>query len=105
MTAIHLSIVGTESNFEITNPAFVTTQGIPYDCESIMHYSSTAFSRNGQATIVPVARSACTGTLGQREGLTSSDRLHVTTLYCDGGEWSSSQTLECCFSVNSRKNY
>ena len=81
-------IIGTEGNFEITNPAFVTTQGVPYDIRSIMHYSSTAFSRNGNPTILPIDSGISASTLGQRQSLTSLDLLHVRTLYC-GGECSS----------------
>ena len=73
-----------ESNFEITNPAFVTTQGVPYDSRSIMHYSSTAFSRNGNPTILPRDSGIRASQLGQREGLTNLDLLHVRTLYCGG---------------------
>ena len=83
---IFLFLLGTENNFEITNPSFVTTQGIPYDLRSIMHYSSRAFSINGQPTIVPVDPSVNERDLGQRNGLTDLDLQHVRTLYnCEGG--------------------
>jgi len=78
------TISGTESNFDITNPSFVTTQGVPYDIRSIMHYSSTAFSRNGQPTILPIDQNVPASNLGQRNGLTANDLQHVTTLYCGG---------------------
>ncbi len=44
-------IPGMEHNF---NKVFSdsTTLGTPYDYYSLMHYESTAFSKNGQATIV-----------------------------------------------------
>ena len=50
----NILVIGTEGNFEITNPAFVTTQGVPYDIRSIMHYFSTAFSPNGNPTILSI---------------------------------------------------
>lgn len=31
----------------------IDSQGVGYDYRSVMHYSSNAFSRNGQATIDP----------------------------------------------------
>jgi len=48
-----------------------------YDFGSIMHYPRTAFSRNGQATIVPVGGQA----IGQRAGLSAGDIAAVRTLY------------------------
>ena len=42
-----------------------------------MHYGRTAFSRNGQATIVPVGGQA----IGQRTGLSAGDIAAVRTLY------------------------
>lgn len=78
------SFIGTESNFDITNPSFVTTQSIPYDLGSIMHYSAFAFSNNRQATITPVDSNIPLSALGQRQGLSDMDLEHVTTLYCGG---------------------
>lgn len=43
---------GLESNFEKGSSGSTTTFGVPYDYGSVMHYSSNAFSRNGQPTIV-----------------------------------------------------
>ena len=77
--------IGLESNFEITSTAFVTTQGVPYDTGSIMHYGAFAFSRNRQPTIEPVNRNIPLNSLGQRNGFSPSDIQHVNTLYCGGG--------------------
>lgn len=79
------AVSGQENNFEITSSAFVTTQGIPYDLRSVMHYSAFAFSRNRQPTIVPVDSSIQLSSLGQRDGFSPSDIQHVNTLYCGGG--------------------
>uniref|UniRef100_A0A0M3JCS5 Metalloendopeptidase n=1 Tax=Anisakis simplex TaxID=6269 RepID=A0A0M3JCS5_ANISI len=56
--------------------------GTPYDYKSVMHYDSTAFSKNGQPTIEPKA----SGTkLGQREGFSQNDIKKINILYeCDG---------------------
>ena len=49
-----------------------------YDYGSIMHYPSTAFSINGQATIVPTQAGAV---IGQRSGLSLFDTAGVRSIY------------------------
>lgn len=49
-----------------------------YDYASIMHYPATAFSKNGQATIVPLQSGV---TIGQRDGLSYGDRQTIAKLY------------------------
>ena len=49
-----------------------------YDYGSIMHYSRTAFSRNGQDTITPTDPNA---QIGQRNGLSAGDLAAVRELY------------------------
>jgi hypothetical protein len=39
-------------NFEKARPGETNGYGVPYDLESVMHYSATAFTRNGEKTIV-----------------------------------------------------
>jgi hypothetical protein len=48
-----------------------------YDFGSIMHYSRTAFSRNGQPTIEPLGGQA----IGQRTGLSAGDIAAVRWMY------------------------
>ena len=93
---VYLLIAGTESNFEKVDVSFIVTlQGIPYDYRSIMHYSSYAFTRNGQRTITSKDPNVPSSQLGQRNGLTESDIRHINTQYkCSGaggtwGEWGS----------------
>ncbi len=74
---------GLESNFQSVSRAFVTTQGVPYDLSSIMHYGAYAFSRNGQPTIKPRNPSIPLSTLGQRGGLSRKDFMHINALYCE----------------------
>ena len=45
---------GREDNFARYSRAEVSTLSLPYDTQSVMHYSATAFSRNGQYTITPL---------------------------------------------------
>lgn len=65
-------------NFKKYNSSVVTDYGIGYDFDSIMHYSSKAFSKNGNATIV--AKRNVTR-LGQRDGFTEKDILKLNRLY------------------------
>jgi len=48
-----------------------------YDYGSIMHYSSTAFSKNGKATIIALGGQA----IGQRDGLSTGDIAAVEAMY------------------------
>ncbi len=60
-----------DGNFDISNGA--TTVG-PYDFESIMHYSSTAFGINGATTIqAKPAFASSQGLMGNRSHMTSGD--------------------------------
>ena len=96
------------NNFVIFSEELVTTQDIPYDYWSVMHYGQFAFSRNRRElrtieTIDPAQQEL----IGQRQGLSSSDVMHVNTLYnCQGansmgeiwsiwGQWSQTCTQNC----------
>jgi hypothetical protein len=52
-----------------------------YDYGSIMHYPGTAFSINGQPTIVPLQPLPAGVTMGQRTGLSAGDIAGVHMLY------------------------
>jgi hypothetical protein len=52
-----------------------------YDYCSIMHYPATAFSTNGQPTIVPLQPIPTGCTMGQRSGLSAGDIAGVSTMY------------------------
>jgi hypothetical protein len=53
----------------------------PYDYGSIMHYPPTAFSINGQATIVPLQPLPPGVVMGQRNGLSAGDIAAANQLY------------------------
>ncbi len=65
----------------------MTTQGVPYDIRSVMHYGAYAFSRNREPTIQPVDPSVSLRQLGQRSGFSALDLEHVNTLYCKDGKY------------------
>jgi len=52
-----------------------------YDFGSIMHYPPTAFSVNGQPTIVPLQQVPPGVTMGQRNGLSAGDIAGVLAMY------------------------
>lgn len=45
---------GREHNFNKYDSAVVSNFDVPYDYESVMHYSSKAFTKNGDITIEPI---------------------------------------------------
>ncbi len=53
----------------------------PYDYASIMHYPATAFSTNGQPTIVPLQPLPPGIVIGQRNGLSAGDIAGVHMMY------------------------
>ncbi|CAF1447452.1 unnamed protein product [Adineta ricciae] len=73
---------GTEHNFNKYTTS-VDTLGTPYDYNSLMHYGSTAFSSNGQATIVP--KNSAAQIRPVPAGLSPIDILEVQLYYqCTG---------------------
>ena len=53
-------------------------QRLPYDTESVMHYGSYAFSKNGKPTITVKDGSS----IGQRNGFSSLDLEGINQMYC-----------------------
>jgi Astacin (Peptidase family M12A) len=45
---------GTENNFNTYPDTRISNFGVPYDYESVMHYSAYAFSINGEKTIIAI---------------------------------------------------
>ncbi|XP_055711470.1 hatching enzyme 1.2-like [Phlebotomus papatasi] len=74
---------GFEADFQPAASGSTNDFGVAYDYSSVMHYSSTAFSKNGLPTIVPVL--PFTGEMGQREGFAESDVAKIRRMYsCPG---------------------
>uniref|UniRef100_A0A2H1WVD0 Metalloendopeptidase n=1 Tax=Spodoptera frugiperda TaxID=7108 RepID=A0A2H1WVD0_SPOFR len=71
---------GHEHNFAKYSNDTVTDFGVPYDYDSVMHYTEKAFSANGNNTIVPLKANV---TIGQRMGLSESDILKLNKMYCE----------------------
>ncbi|XP_034178612.1 seminal metalloprotease 1 [Osmia lignaria lignaria] len=69
---------GKEHNFNKYDNRTVTDYGIGYDYTSVMHYSSHAFSKNGEPTITPKKKEI---KLGQRKGLSGKDILKLQEMY------------------------
>lgn len=47
-------------NFKKYDESLVTNFDVPYDYQSVMHYSSKAFSKNGKITIEPLVSNVLT---------------------------------------------
>ncbi|KAL9973970.1 hypothetical protein ACROYT_G020497 [Oculina patagonica] len=79
ITVIYANIrPGAARNFHKYPRSTIDSLGTRYDYGSLMHYSSTAFSRNGRPTIF-VKRSGVS--IGQRRGLSTIDAQQANLLY------------------------
>ncbi|VDN30323.1 unnamed protein product [Cylicostephanus goldi] len=70
---------GMKSQFDKISAALQDTQGEKYDYRSIMHYDSTAFSRNGRNTIETVEE-GYTDVIGSATDLSQLDIVKVGSL-------------------------
>ena len=77
--ALRSGWAGKERNFDRLPVDLVDTLGLQYDYESIMHYSRTAFSFNGQPTVLP--KRDPFANLGQRDGFSHGDIEKINRLY------------------------
>ncbi|XP_075984058.1 hatching enzyme 1.2-like [Anticarsia gemmatalis] len=69
---------GAENNFKKADSRHTNDFGVPYDYNSVMHYSEYAFSKNQQKTIEPKVGGV---KLGQREGLSRGDVKKINFMY------------------------
>ena len=77
-----IALAGFEQKFRIENKT--TSQGLPYDFSSIMHFHHDAFSRDHKSTVVPRNRTIPKTFLGSSATGTDLDFLHLNILYCGG---------------------
>ena len=76
-------VSGQSHNFNKYDRGRIDTLKIPYDYDSIMHYSGNSFSKNGKPTIRSIKDSS--RPLGQNKGFTSLDVQGINSLYqCNG---------------------
>lgn len=76
---------GYESDFKKIEKGEANLFGVGYDYGSLLHYSSTAFSKNDQKTITALQPSG-EAKMGQREKFSASDLKRINTMYKCGGE-------------------
>uniref|UniRef100_A0A1B6E272 Metalloendopeptidase n=2 Tax=Clastoptera arizonana TaxID=38151 RepID=A0A1B6E272_9HEMI len=68
-------------NFDKYNTSTVTDYGVGYDYNSIMHYSSHAFSKNEKKTLEPKQKEV---KIGQRKHISDKDIKKIRKIYnCD----------------------
>lgn len=60
----YVYLTGMEFNFNKYDRSTIDSLGTPYDYNSVMHYDSKAFSRNGRPTIVAKKSGVCIVTPG-----------------------------------------
>ena len=62
-----------------------TSQGLPYEYASTMHFRHNEFSRTKtKSTIIPTVAQVPKETLGSALEITYLDFLHINLLYCGG---------------------
>lgn len=95
---------GTQNNFASYNASAITQFGIEYDYGSVMHYPRTAFSINGEDTIVPI-RDLGDNIMGQRLRMSDKDIARINAMYCPRRPNPPPQSLaEFFYRINSRMN-
>ncbi|KAJ8916685.1 hypothetical protein NQ315_000330 [Exocentrus adspersus] len=71
---------GHENNFDKAEKGSTNGYGVNYDYRSVMHYSSKAFSANGQPTLIPKDK-RYVDRIGQRDGFSRGDITKINAMY------------------------
>lgn len=71
---------GSEGNFQTRPETQISHFGVPYDVGSVMHYSTMAFSGNGQPTMTALYN-PFNRRMGQRDEVTPEDLLRINKMY------------------------
>ncbi|XP_017140742.1 zinc metalloproteinase nas-1 isoform X2 [Drosophila miranda] len=69
------------ANFEKASSRTQSGFGVDYDYGSVMHYSSTSFTRNGQPTLKALRPSSAASQMGQRKGFSDGDVRKINAMY------------------------
>ncbi|XP_017091533.2 hatching enzyme 1.2 isoform X1 [Drosophila bipectinata] len=69
------------ANFEKASSRTQSGFGVDYDYASVMHYSATSFSRNGQPTLKALRASSDASQMGQRRGFSAGDVRKINLMY------------------------
>ncbi|XP_037029201.1 zinc metalloproteinase nas-13-like [Bradysia coprophila] len=69
---------GQQHNFDKFEDTMVSPFNVPYDYSSVMHYSRTAFSKNGLDTITVKSGAE----IGHRSAMSNLDWTKVNNMYC-----------------------
>jgi len=72
---------GNMQNFALYKPGILTGFGVKYDYSSVMHYSATSFTKNGEPTIVALHDTPESKLMGQREGFAAGDMRKINAMY------------------------
>ena len=79
MTSSLHDVAGTDLNFKKNRIQDMTTLGLPYDYDGVMHYGAYAFTKNFRSpTIIKLGKG---GRIGQRRGFSKTDLLQINALY------------------------
>lgn len=93
----------TRENFAKATAGTTDAQRVPYDFDSVLHYSANAFSTNGQPTIV--SKRGVQPNMGQRRGFSKGDLLKLNRMYCNGDGPGSASPLASAAGNNGQPNF
>ena len=74
----------TAAHFMFKKLKDISTQNVPYDYHSIMHFISKLHPVTGEPTIVSLMAGLNASDLGSALLPTEYDYLHINLLYCEG---------------------